>query len=163
MGAPPSTDRSIPMDLSTLKPNDRKIRNRVGRGHGSGNGKTSGRGQKGFKARYSVARGFEGGQNKLYMRLPMMRGLSNKSHNIGIFRKEIAIINVGQLVRFEEGTEVTPELLMSQGLVKKLGDGLKVLGEGSLDKALTVKAHAFSASAREKLEKAGGVAEVIAR
>jgi large subunit ribosomal protein L15 len=150
------------MDLGTLQPkHSRKNRKRVGRGHGSGHGKTSCRGQKGLKARYSVPRGFEGGQNKLYMRLPMMRGLSNKAHNIGMFRKEIATVNVEQLDIFPAGTQVTPELLLETRVIRKLGDGLKILGEGELDKALTVKAHAFSATAREKIEKAGGVAEVI--
>lgn len=150
------------MDLGTLKPDhSRKDRKRVGRGHGSGWGKTSGRGQKGQKARYPVARGFEGGQTKLYMRLPMRRGLSNKSHNIGIFRKEFATLNVGDLCRFEPATVVTPELLVECRAIKKLGDGLKILGDGELDRALTVRAHAFSATAREKIEKAGGSAEVI--
>ncbi len=139
----------------------KKNRKRVGRGHGSGSGKTAGRGMKGQHARTTVPRGFQGGQTPLYMRLPTLRGVSNKAHNIGIFRKRYAIINVGQLARFEAGTEVTPELLKEQGVVKKLLDGLKVLGEGDLDRALTVSAHAFSAAAREKVEKAGGIAQVI--
>jgi large subunit ribosomal protein L15 len=154
------------LDLGTLHPNPkgRKDRKRVGRGPGSGHGKTSSRGMKGQKARYSIRAGFMGGQNPLYKQLPMRRGLSNKSHNIGIFRKEFANINVGELAeRFEAGAEITPELLVGRRIVKKLGDGLKVLGEGELDKALTVKAHAFSASAAEKIQKAGGVAEVIVR
>ena len=150
------------MDLGNLnRPDGSKRRRRVGRGHGSGAGKTSGRGQKGQRARTSIPPGFQGGQTPLYMQLPTRRGVSNKAHNIGIFRKRFATINVGQLVRFEAGTEVTPELLKELGIVKKLGDGLKVLGEGDIDRALTVRAHAFSASAREKLEQAGGVAEVI--
>lgn len=150
------------MDLSSLQGTvNRKSRKRVGRGHGSGNGKTAGRGQKGQKARTSVARGFQGGQNPLYMRLPHLRGISNKSHNIGIFRKSLAAVNVSALVRFEAGTVVTPELLVAEGVVKKLGDGLKVLGGGELDRALTVRANAFSVSARDKIEKAGGTAEVI--
>lgn len=150
------------MDLSDVKGtvNNRR-RRRVGRGHGSGRGKTSGRGQKGQRARTTVPRGFQGGQTPLYMRLPTLRGISNKAHNIGIFRKRYATVNVGQLARFEADTEVTPELLKQAGLVKKLRDGLKVLGEGDLDRALTVRAHAFSASAREKVERAGGVVEVI--
>jgi large subunit ribosomal protein L15 len=151
------------MDLSRLtsNPKNLKSRKRVGRGHSAGQGKTAGRGMKGQKARTNVRPGFEGGQNPLFMRLPMARGLSNKSHNIGIFRKHIAIINVGQLERFEADTEVTPELLVASRMVKKLGDGLKVLGEGTLTRALKVQAHAFSESARAKIEAAGGVAEVI--
>ena len=151
------------MDLSNLKsnPGAKRRRKRVGRGHGSGDGKTCGRGQKGQNARTSVPAGFEGGQTPLYMRLPMLRGKSNKAHNIGIFRKAIATINVGQLSRLESGAEVTPELLVERRIVKKIGDGLKVLGEGDLDRPLTVKAHALSASARDKIEKSGGVAEVI--
>ena len=154
------------LDLGTLHPNPkgRKERKRVGRGPASGHGKTSTRGMKGQKARYTVRPGFMGGQNPLYKQLPMRRGLSNKSHNIGIFRKHFATLNVDELQeRFEAGAEITPELLVEQRIVKKLGDGLKILGEGDLDKALTVRAHAFSASAREKIEKAGGVAEVIVR
>lgn len=151
------------MDLSRLTSNPKNLKNRkrVGRGPSSGSGKTAGRGMKGQKARTNVRPGFEGGQNPLFMRLPMARGLSNKSHNIGIFRKHIAIINVGQLERFEAGTEVTPELLVATGMVKKLGDGVKVLGEGRLTRSLKVTAHAFSGSAKTKIEAAGGVAEVI--
>jgi len=151
------------MDLGNIQPGpkNQKSRKRVGSGPSSGHGKTSGRGMKGQKQRGSVRPGFEGGQNPLFMRLPMARGLSNKSHNIGIFRKHIAIVNVSQLEQFEAGTEVTPALLVEIGMVKKLGDGLKVLGEGSLTKKLTVKAHAFSGSARVKIEAAGGTAEVI--
>lgn len=151
------------MDLDRLQPRagNRKSRKRVGRGHGSGDGKTCGRGQKGQRARGTVPRGFQGGQTPLYMRLPMLRGKSNKSHNIGIFRKRFATVNVDQLARFEAGAEVTPELLLSEGIVKKLHSGLKVLGVGESPENITVRAHAFSASAREKIEKAGGVAEVI--
>ena len=151
------------MDLSNLEPHPQnsKKRKRVGRGHSGGQGKTCGRGMKGQHARNTVRPGFEGGQNPLFMRLPMRRGLSNKSHNIGIFRKYVAIINVAQLDRFDAGTEVTPELLFDLGIVKKMDDGLKVLGEGEISKALTVKAHAFSASAVEKIQAAGGTVEVI--
>ena len=135
---------------------------RVGRGHAAGQGKTAGRGQKGQKARYQVRPGFEGGQNPLYMRVPKLRGQSNKSHNIGMFRAEHSILNVGQLERLEAGTEVTAELVTSLGWVKKMGKkGLKILGDGELTKALTVKAQAISASAKEKIEQAGGTAEVI--
>jgi len=149
------------MDLNNLQRSDKKRRKRVGRGHGSGSGKTAGRGQKGQKVKTGIPPGFQGGQNPLYMRLPTLRGISNKSHNIGIFRKKFAIINVGDLNRFDAGTEVDPQLLKDLGVVKKLHDGLKVLGVGEIEKALTVKANAFSAAARDKIEKAGGTAEVI--
>lgn len=153
------------MDLRDIGPNPKTKRSkkRVGRGHGSGLGKTSGRGQKGQKARYSIARGFEGGQTPLYKRLPKLRGQSNKAHNIGIFRKRYSTVNVADLACFEAGTEVTPELVIESGLVKKLeAKGLKVLGDGSLEVALTVRAHAFSGSAEDKIKAAGGSAEVIA-
>lgn len=151
------------MELSSLHPSakGRKTRKRVGRGHASGTGKTAGRGQKGQHARSKVARGFQGGQNPRHMQLPKLRGLSNKSHNIGIFRKECAIINVGDLERFEAGTQVDPDMLLKAGIVKKLGAGLKVLGDGDLTRAVHVRAHAFSASARLKIQEAGGTAEVI--
>ena len=139
-----------------------KSRKRVGRGQGSGTGKTAGRGQKGQKARYSIKAGFEGGQNPLFMRVPKLRGTSNKSHNIGIFRAEYSILNVAQLERLEAGTEVTLEAMKACGWVKKVGKkGLKILGQGELTKALKVKAAAVSESAREKIEKAGGSVEVI--
>lgn len=139
-----------------------KSRKRVGRGHSAGQGKTAGRGQKGQNSRTNVRPGFEGGQNPLYMRLPKLRGTSNKSHNIGIFRKEHSVLNVAQLDRLEAGTVVTPELVVLVGWVKKMGKkGLKILGDGELTKALTVKAHAVSETAREKIEKAGGTVEVI--
>ncbi len=151
------------MDLSTIRPTpgSRKKRKRVGRGHAAGQGKTCGRGQKGQKARESVPRGFEGGGTPLHRRIPMLRGLSKKSHNIGIFRKEFAIVNVGQLDKLEEGTVVDPEFLLKRRMIRKLKDGLKVLGEGELTKKLTVRAHAFSESAKAKIEAAGGTAEVI--
>ena len=151
------------MDLGQLKPNrDRqKSRKRRGRGIAAGAGKTGGRGQNGQKQRFSIKRGFEGGQTPLYRRIPKLRGQTNKAQNIGIFRKEWSVINVGQLVRFPEGAEVTPQLLLESGLVAKLRDGLKILGEGELGHGLTVRAHAFSKSAREKIEEAGGTVEVI--
>ena len=146
------------MKLHELKPAEgsRKERNRVGRGIGSGNGKTSGRGHKGQKARTGggVRPGFEGGQMPLFQRLPK-RGFTN------INRKEYAIINLDALNRFEDGTEVTPELLLETGVVSKLKAGLKVLGKGNVEKKLTVKAHKFSASAKEAIEAAGGKTEVI--
>ncbi|GAA0597119.1 50S ribosomal protein L15 [Virgibacillus siamensis] len=134
----------------------RKKRNRVGRGMSSGNGKTSGKGHKGQKARSggNTRVGFEGGQMPLFQRLPK-RGFTN------IHRKEFAIVNLDALNRFEEGTEVTPELLLEEGAVSKLKAGVKVLGKGTVEKNLTVKAHKFSASAKEAIEAAGGKAEVI--
>ncbi|WP_304684090.1 50S ribosomal protein L15 [Ileibacterium valens] len=135
--------------------NVRKSRKRVGRGPGSGLGKTSGRGQKGQKARSGggVRPGFEGGQTTLARRLPK-RGFTNFN------RKEYAIINLSDLNRFEEGTHVTPELLKDMGLLKKQLAGVKVLGHGELEKKLYVTAAKFSASAKEAIEKAGGTAEV---
>ena len=146
------------MKLHELKPAEgsRKVRNRVGRGTSSGNGKTSGRGQKGQKARSGVGLrpGFEGGQTPLFMRLPK-RGFTNFT------RVEYSIVNLDQLNRFEDGTEVTPELLVETGLVRKELDGIKILGNGSLEKKLTVKANKFSASAVKAIEAAGGKTEVI--
>ena len=149
------------LELHNLKPNEGAVREkkRVGRGHGSGSGKTSGRGQKGQKARSGwkggTRPGFEGGQTPLYMRFPK-RGFSNAP-----FKKEYAIVNVGLLnERFKEGAEITPEVLREAGLVKK-NLPVKVLGDGELTKKFTVKAHKFSASAKEKIEAAGGSCEVI--
>ena len=134
----------------------RQTRKRIGRGHGSGNGKTAGKGHKGQNARSGggVRLGFEGGQTPLSRRLPK-RGFTNFN------RKEYAIVNVESLNVFEEGTVVTPELLKETGLVKKELDGIKVLGNGELTKALTVQANKFSASATTVIEQAGGKAEVI--
>ena len=134
----------------------RKKAFRVGRGHASGNGKTAGKGHKGQNARSGggVRLGFEGGQTPLARRLPK-RGFTNFT------RKEYAIVNVASLNRFEDGTEVTPELLMETGLVRKQLDGIKVLGNGNLEKKLTVKANKFSASAVSAIEAAGGKTEVI--
>jgi len=134
----------------------RHVSKRIGRGPGSGNGKTAGKGHKGQNARSGggVAIGFEGGQNPLWRRLPK-RGFTNFT------RKEYAIINVEALNVFEAGTEVTPELLKECGLVKKQLDGIRVLGNGTLEKALTVKASKFSKKALEAIEAAGGKAEVI--
>ncbi|AYU55842.1 50S ribosomal protein L15 [Staphylococcus debuckii] len=146
------------MKLHELHPAEgsRKVRNRVGRGAATGNGKTSGRGQKGQKARSGgkVRPGFEGGQLPLFRRLPK-RGFTN------INRKEFAVVNLEQLNRFEEGTEVTHELLIETGVVKNAKAGIKVLGNGSLEKKLTVKAHKFSASAAEAIDAKGGAHEVI--
>lgn len=134
----------------------RKNRNRVGRGTSSGNGKTSGRGQKGQKSRSGggVRLGFEGGQTPLFQRLPK-RGFTN------INRKEYAIVNIGTLNRFEDGTEVTPELLLETGVVSNAKSGIKILSKGDLEKKLTVKANKFSSAAKNAIEAAGGKTEVI--
>lgn len=144
------------MKLHNLQPaaGSRKSRKRVGRGSGSGMGKTSGRGQKGQKARYSVAVGFEGGQTPLFRRLPK-RGFTNPT------RKEYAIVNVGDLNQFDAGTTVTPVLLVETGLLSNEKSGVKILGEGQLDKKLTVQAAKFSKAAEEAITSAGGSVEVI--
>ena len=147
------------MGLHNLKPAKGSVRNRkrVGRGPGSGLGKTAGRGEKGQKSRSGFARkpGFEGGQMPLHRRLPK-RGFTNAP-----FRKEFATVNLGRLDVFEAGTIVTPELLVKLGLVKRLLDGLKVLADGQLTKALTVHAHRFSGKAQERIATLGGKAELI--
>lgn len=134
----------------------RRERKRIGRGHGSGNGKTAGKGNKGQNARSGggVRLGFEGGQTPLARRLPK-RGFTNFN------RKEYAIVNVESLNVFENETVVTPELLKEVGLVRKELDGIKILGEGELTKKLTVQANKFSTSATTAIEQAGGKAEVI--
>ncbi|MGD6893086.1 50S ribosomal protein L15 [Bacillus toyonensis] len=146
------------MKLHELKPAEgsRKVRNRVGRGIGSGNGKTAGKGHKGQNARSGggVRLGFEGGQTPLFRRLPK-RGFTN------INRKEFTVVNLSTLNRFEDGTEVTPELLLETGVISKLNDGVKILASGAVEKKLTVKAHKFSSSAKEAIEAAGGSVEVI--
>ena len=148
------------MNLSTLKPapGSRKARKRVGRGPGSGNGKTAGRGEKGQKSRsgYSRKRGFEGGQMPLHRRIPK-RGFTN------IFREDYRTVNVERLNGIPAGTVVTADVLVAHGLLKKGDQRLKVLGEGELKVALTVRAHKFTASAAKKIESAGGKAEVVAR
>ncbi|GAB6932376.1 MAG TPA: 50S ribosomal protein L15 [Calditerricola sp.] len=144
------------MKLHELKPapGSRKRKKRVGRGTSSGHGKTATRGTKGQWARSTVRPGFEGGQTPLYRRLPK-RGFTNP------MRKEYAIVNVEALNRFPEGTVVTPELLVAEKLVKNVKDGIKILGDGELKVKLTVQAHKFSRSAIEKIEAAGGKAEVV--
>lgn len=146
------------MKLHELKPapGARKKPTRKGRGIGSGLGKTAGRGHKGQNSRTGggVRPGFEGGQMPLQRRLPK-RGFTN------IFKKDIIAINIDDLNRFENGAVVTPELLIEAGVIKKIADGVKVLGNGELEKSLTVKAHAFSKSAAEKIAAAGGTVEVI--
>ena len=145
------------MKLNELQNLNAKTRKRVGRGAGSGLGKTSGKGHKGQNARSGggVRPGFEGGQ------LPLFRRLSKRGFNNYNFRTVYATVNVGDLERFEEGTEVTKELLIETGLVKKELDGIKVLGNGELTKKLTVKANKFSSAAKEKIENVGGTTEVI--
>lgn len=146
------------MKLHELRavPGATKVAKRKGRGHATGNGTTAGRGMNGQKSRSGggVRPGFEGGQMPLYRRIPK-RGFKN------IWAKEYAICNVEDLNKFEAGTVVTAEMLQEAGLINKLYDGVKVLGNGSLDKALTVQATKFTKSAIEKIEAAGGKAEVI--
>ena len=146
------------MNLSELKPAEGSKQSnefRRGRGHGSGNGQTAGKGHKGQKARSGAPRpGFEGGQLPLYRRLPK-RGFTN------INSKEIVAINVDTLNAFDEGAVVTVEALVEKGIIKNPKDGVKILGNGELTKKLEVKVNAFSASAAEKIQAAGGKAEVI--
>ena len=134
-----------------------KARKRIGHGPGSGTGKTSGKGEKGQNARSGggVRPGFEGGQLPLFRRLPK-RGFTNAK-----FKTEYAVINLSDLNKFEDGAVVTPELLKEMGLVKQQLDGIKVLGNGKLEKKLVVKAHKFSNVAKEQIEKLGGKAEVL--
>lgn len=145
------------MNLSNLRPpkGQKQKKQRVGQGMGTGRGKYSGRGAKGARSisGYSMMRGFEGGQMPLHRRLPK-RGFSN------IFRKEYAIVNVGRLEQLD-GDTFDPGRLLELGVIKKLGTGLKVLGSGDITRKLTVKAHVFSKSALEKIQKAGGTGEVI--
>ena len=147
------------MKLNSLYPNEgaTKTRKRVGRGVGSGIGKTSGKGEKGQNARSGggVRPGFEGGQLPLFRRLPK-RGFSNAK-----FKTRYAVINLSDLNRFEDGAVVSPELLKEMGVLKNQLDGVKVLGNGKLEKKLVVKAHKFSSVAQEQIEKLGGKAEVI--
>ena len=145
------------MKLHELSPAPGSVKDvkRIGRGHGSGQGKTAGKGHKGQKARSGggVRPGFEGGQTTLARRIPK-RGFNN------IFRTEYATVNVSDLEKFVDGTVVDAELLKASGLIKKELDGVKILGNGELTKNLTVKAAKFTAAAKEKIEKAGGKAEV---
>ena len=146
------------MELSNLRPAEGSKHSdnfRRGRGHGSGNGKTAGKGHKGQKARSGAPRiGFEGGQMPLYRRIPK-RGFKNRNS------KEIIAINLSELEKFDDGATVSVEMLLAEGVIKKTGDGVKILGNGELTKKLTVQANAFSASAAEKREALGGKAEAI--
>ena len=146
------------MELNELKPSvPRKARKRVGRGESSGLGKTAGKGSNGQKSRAvgGTKPGFEGGQMPIIRRTPK-RGFSNYP-----FKKEYAIINLDVLNRFEEGTVVTPELLLETGIVSKMLDGLKVLGNGNLEKKISVEAHKVSKSAQKAIEEKGGSVEII--
>ncbi|MCI9319324.1 MAG: 50S ribosomal protein L15 [Lachnospiraceae bacterium] len=145
------------MELSNLRPAKGSKHNdfRRGRGHGSGNGKTAGKGHKGQKARSGAPRiGFEGGQMPLYRRLPK-RGFTNRN------TKDIVAFNISELERFEDGATVDVEALIEAGIIKNPRDGVKVLGNGELTKKLNVKVNAYSASAKEKIEALGGTAEVM--
>ena len=146
------------MDLSNLRPalgSKHSDNFRRGRGHGSGNGKTAGKGHKGQKARSGATRpGFEGGQMPLYRRIPK-RGFTNRN------TKDIVAVNISVLDRLEDGSEVTPEALVAAGIIKNTRDGVKLLGNGSLTKKFTIKAIALSVSAKAKIEAAGGTCEVI--
>ena len=146
------------MDLSNIRPAEGSVKSdnfRRGRGHGSGNGKTAGKGHKGQKARSGAPRlGFEGGQMPLYRRIPK-RGFKNRN------RLEIVAINISALEKFDNGADVTVDTLIESGIVKNPKDGVKILGNGELTKKLNVKANAFSASAKEKIEALGGTCEVI--
>jgi large subunit ribosomal protein L15 len=146
------------MNLHSLKNTvgARTTRKRLGRGPGSGLGKTSGRGHKGQYARsgHKHKPGFEGGQMRLIRRLPK-RGFTN------ISRREFVPVNVSELDAFDSGVEITPDLLIAKGMAKGVKDGIKILGTGTLGKKLTVKAHAFSAAAKAKIEAAGGVCELV--
>lgn len=150
------TENKEQLKLHNLSPapGSKKKKIRVGRGEGGRRGKTAGRGTKGLKARSKLRPGFEGGQTPLSMRLPKLKGFNNPNKEV------FAVVNLASLEGFEAGSEVTPESLREQGLIRHKGR-VKVLAEGELDKALTVKAHAFSAAAREKIEAAGGTAEVL--
>lgn len=146
------------MELSNLSPAEGSKHSgnfRRGRGHGSGNGKTAGKGHKGQKARSGAPRvGFEGGQMPLYRRIPK-RGFTNRNS------KDIVAINISALERFEDGAEITVNTLIEAGVIKKRRDGVKILGNGELTKKLNVKVDAYSASAKEKIEALGGTAEVM--
>ena len=144
------------MRLSDLRPakGSTKTRKRVGRGIGSGHGKTSTRGHKGDKARGSTKPGFEGGQTPLHRRLPQRRGFTN------IFKKEYAIVNLDTLAKLSEDT-IDPDILLDKGIIKDVKSGVRILGRGEVDKAITVRAHHFSKSAEEKIKSKGGAVEVI--
>lgn len=144
------------MRLEDLKPAEGSVKGpkRIGRGIGSGHGKTSTRGHKGDKARGNTRPGFEGGQTPLHRRLPHRRGFTN------IFKKEYAIVNLETLAKQSEDT-ITPELLLEKGIIKDIKSGVRILGRGEVEKAITVRAHHFTKSAEEKIKAKGGTVEVI--
>jgi len=145
------------MNLTDLRPNEGAThrRKRIGRGPGSGYGKTSGKGHKGDKARGNTKPGFEGGQTPLHRRLPQKRGFTP------LFKKQFAIVNLGDLERFDAGTVITPEFLLENRVIGGVKDGVKILGDGELTKKLTVSAHHFSKSAQDKIAALGGTVQVI--
>lgn len=150
---------TMPIGLHNLKPapGSTHSRKRIGRGIGSGHGKTSTRGHKGNKARGQVNPNFEGGQTPLHRRLPQLRGFKP------VNKKYYALVNVNVLQeQFEEGAEITPETLVATGVLRDIHDGLKILGDGEVSKKFTVKAHKFSQAAQEKLTAAGGTVEILA-
>lgn len=151
------------MNLSELKPNEgaRKERKRIGRGPGSGTGKTSGGGHKGDKARGNTKPGFEGGQTPLHRRLPQMRGIPGKGGFNAPPKTAYAVVNLSALERFEDGATVTIETLFDAGLIGDLKEGVKILGNGELTKKLTVRATQFSKSAQEKITARGGTTEIV--
>src|SRR2546423_11787394 len=154
------------LNLSNLKPaQGRKERKRIGRGLGSGKGRYSGRGIKGQKSRagsHKMRPGFEGGQMPIYMRLGKLRGSTSKdAMPIGPFRTSTVPVNVAALDRFDAGAEVTPESLVEAGVIKNTKVDVKILGNGEITKKLTVRVHAISATAREKIEQAGGTVELL--
>ena len=154
------------LNLSNLQPAaKRRDRKRIGRGLGSGKGRYSGRGIKGQKSRSGSAKmrpGFEGGQMPIYMRVGKQRGATSKDAlPIGPFRTSTVPVNVGALDRFDDGAEVTPESLVERGLLKNTKTDVKLLGGGELNKKLTIRVHAISATAREKVEKAGGTVALL--
>lgn len=152
--------------LHNLRPAEgsRTKKRRVGRGEGSGVGKTSGKGHKGANARSGggVSARYEGGQMPLHMRLPKLRGpLAKTSMAIGPFRTYMTPVNISRLSGFEAGAEVTPEALVEKGIIKKADERVKILADGELDRALTVRAHGFSSAAKTKIEAAGGTTELL--
>ena len=165
MADEPTTEERIGLHNLTPPPGSRKPRKRVGRGEGSGTGKTSGRGQKGWGSRSGAKRRprFEGGQNPIHMRMRKLRGPHmKKSMPFEMFRTHTQPVNVGELDRrFEAGDVVTLEAMNAKGLATRKGVPVKVLAKGELSKKLTVHAHAFSATARERIEAAGGTCELI--
>ena len=145
------------MNLTDLRPNEGAThrRKRIGRGPGSGYGKTSGKGHKGDKARGNTKPGFEGGQTPTHRRLPQKRGFTP------LFKKHFAIVNLGDLERFDAGTVITPEFLIANRVIGDVKDGVKILGDGELTKKLTVSANHFSKSAQDKIAALGGTVQVI--